>query len=99
MTFCSLAGRKATSFWGFFFVVVFKFYLTCNHQHLGGENIKGEIKNKMYLGGQDSYFEMEHIESLESFLASCDFFFEASEIPQGQQKAPFLLPKAEKENN
>lgn len=99
MTFCSLAGRKATSFWGFFFVVVFKFYLTCNHQHLGGENIKGEIKNKMYLGGQDSYFEMEHIESLDSFLASCDFFFEASEIPQGQQKAPFLLPKAEKENN
>lgn len=53
----------------------------------------------MYLGGQDSYFEMEHIESLDSFLASCDFFFEASEIPQGQQKAPFLLPKAEKENN
>lgn len=43
----------------------------------------------MYLGGKDSYFEMEHIESLDSFLAGCDFW--SIWNTPGAEKALFLL--------
>lgn len=74
MTFCSLAGSKGNFLSGLLFLF-FKFYLTCNQQHLGRKKKKTGIKGgiKEYLGGKDSYFEAEHIESLDSFLASCDF--------------------------
>lgn len=83
-----LEGRQLP-FWASF--IVFKLYLTCNQQHLGRENIKEDIKKKMYLGGKDSYFEMEHIESLDSFLASCDFW--SIWNTPGAEKALFLLLK------
>lgn len=71
VTFCSLAQRKVPSFLGFYW---FNFWLTsCNQQHLDGlqhERRNLRRKKKRRLGGKDSYFEMEHIESLDSPWAS-----------------------------
>lgn len=80
------------------------FILFLNSIWLGINNIlvekteKGEINQKkekeLCLGGKDSYFEVEHIESVDSFLASCDFW--SIWNTPGAEKALFLLPKDKK---